>query len=79
MKHSFTSEEEARQDGIGMGYRWWFGVPLPANVPYLADALPAAFLISSAEDMARYLIAHLNAGRYGGASIISPAGLAELH
>ena len=29
--------------------------------------------------MAHYLIAHLNGGRYGDVSILSPAGLAELH
>jgi len=79
MNHSFTSEGEARRDGIAVGYRWWFGFPLPASVPYLADALPAAFLISSAEDMAHYLIAHLNGGRYSGVSLLSPAGIAELH
>jgi CubicO group peptidase (beta-lactamase class C family) len=79
MRHSFLSEAEAVQDGMATGYRWWFGAPLPADLPYLADALPAGFLISSAEDMAHYLVAHLNGGRYGDASILSPAGVAELH
>jgi CubicO group peptidase (beta-lactamase class C family) len=78
MGHSFLSEADAIQDGMATGYRWWFGVPLPADLPYLPDALPAAFLISSAEDMAHYLIAHLNGGRYGDASILSPAGVSEL-
>jgi len=40
---------------------------------------PAGFVISSAEDMGQYLIAHLNAGRYRSAQILSPAGIAELH
>src|SRR5216684_1056487 len=79
MQHSFTSEKEAQQDGMATGYRWWFGFPIPAHVSYLADALPAAFLISSAEDMAGYLIAYLNEGRYGEASVLSAAGIAELH
>lgn len=79
MGHSFLSEAEAVQDGMATGYRWWFGVPLPADLPYLPDALPAGFLLSSAEDMADYLIAHLNGGRYGDASILSPTGVAELH
>jgi CubicO group peptidase (beta-lactamase class C family) len=79
MGHSFLSEADARQDGMATGYRWWFGVPLPADLPYLPDALPAGFLLSSTEDMAHYLIAHLNGGQYGEASILSPAGVVELH
>ncbi len=79
MHHSFVSEAEARQDGLATGYRWWFGLPCPAHVPYLADVLPAGFLLASAEDMTHYLIAHLNDGQYGEASILSSAGVAELH
>ena len=36
--------------------------------------LPAGYLISSAEDMAHYLIAQLNQGNYGGSAVLSPAG-----
>ena len=79
MRHSFVSEADAQQDGMATGYRWWFGIPVPADVPYLPDVLPAGFLLASAEDMAHYLIAHLNGGRYGETSILSPAGIVELH
>jgi CubicO group peptidase (beta-lactamase class C family) len=79
MRQTFTSQQEARQHGIATGYRYWFGVPLPADLPYQRDELPAGFVISSAEDMAHYLIAHVNAGRYQGAQILSPAGIADLH
>jgi CubicO group peptidase (beta-lactamase class C family) len=40
---------------------------------------PAGFLISSAEDMAHYLIAQMNGGAYGDSQIVSPAGIAALH
>jgi CubicO group peptidase (beta-lactamase class C family) len=79
MGHSFTSEEEAMHAGLATGYRWWFGWPRPVHAPYLADALGAAFLISSAEDMARWLLVHLNAGSFNGISVLSPAGTRELH
>lgn len=79
MHHSFLSESDAVQNGMAKGYRWWFGVPLPVDLPYLPDALPAGFLLSSAEDMAHYLIAHLNDGQYGETSVLSPTGVAELH
>ena len=79
MRHSFTSEESAYNAGLATGYRWWFGVPLPVHAPYLVDALGAAFLISSAEDMARWLITHLNRGSVGEVSVLSPASIEALH
>jgi CubicO group peptidase (beta-lactamase class C family) len=79
MLHSFASEERAQRGGLASGYRWWFGVPVPCDAPYLEDALPAAFIASSAEDMARYLLALLNGGSLDGASVLPPAGVAELH
>jgi CubicO group peptidase (beta-lactamase class C family) len=75
MEHSYTCEDAAQQGGLACGYRWWFGLPLPFNAPYLPDALPAAFLACSAEDMARYALALLG----GGSPVLSPAGVAELH
>lgn len=80
MRHSYTSQAMAKQDGLAVGHRYWF--TLPSAMPNLAipqGSLPTGGLISSAEDMAHYLIAHLNEGRYGDARILSPEGIAELH
>jgi len=41
--------------------------------------LPAGYLISSAEDMAHYLIAQLNDGNYADAALLSPDGMLETH
>ena len=63
-----------------MGHRHWFSLPFPApDLPIPQGSLPSGQLISSAEDMAHYLIAHLNGGRYGEAQILSAAGIEELH
>jgi CubicO group peptidase (beta-lactamase class C family) len=75
MQHSYVSQDAAMQDGMAMGYRWWFGFPIPAILPYKRSNLPAGFAISSAEDMAHYLIAELNGGRYGDISVLSPEGI----
>ena len=78
MSHSYTSKAVAQQNGLAMGHRYWFGHPLPApNLPIPRGSLPSGQLISSAEDMAHYLIAHLNGGRYGGVQILSSAGIDE--
>ena len=76
MQHSYVLQEEAMQDGMAMGYRWWFGFPIPATLPYKRSNLPAGFAICSAEHMAHYLIAQLNGGLYQDSSILSPDGIA---
>jgi CubicO group peptidase (beta-lactamase class C family) len=80
MSHSHTSKAAALQNGLAIGHRYWFGHPFPAhNLPLPQGSLPSGQLVSSAEDMAHYLIAHLNGGRYCGEQILSGAGIAEMH
>lgn len=79
MRHSFTAKMEAKQQGLATGHRYWFGRPVPADLPYNRSNLPAGGLISSAEDMAHYLIAQLNEGHYGQTTILSPEGIAQMH
>jgi CubicO group peptidase (beta-lactamase class C family) len=80
MTHSYTSQAEAQTHGLASGYHYWFGIPLPAgNTPYARGHVPSSAYISSAEDLAHAMLAHLNAGQYAGRSLVSPAGLAELH
>jgi CubicO group peptidase (beta-lactamase class C family) len=79
MANSFTSQTEARQHGMATGYRWWFGLAVPADLPYLHGSLPEGFLISSAEDMTHYLVAQMNNGRYLDTSVLSAGGIAQLH
>ncbi len=78
MHDSFASEPEARRDGLAQGYRWLFGVPAPFDY-YNPSDLPAGSLISSAEDLTHYLIAQMNGGRFGSATVLSPAGIATMH
>jgi CubicO group peptidase (beta-lactamase class C family) len=79
MRHSYTSQAVAHQHDLAVGHHYWFSMPVAApNLPLPHGSLPAAGLISSAEDLARYLIAHLNEGRSGNVQILSGAGIAEL-
>lgn len=80
MNHSSTSKAAAKRDGLAMGHRHWFSLPVPApDLPIPHGSLAAGQLISSAEDMAHYLIAQINGGRYGEVHILSQAGIDELH
>jgi len=79
MHNSFTSQTEAQPRGLASGYHYAFGMPMAVDLPYNRGLLPAGYLISSAEDMAHYLIAQLNDGSYNGASLLSQDGMIETH
>lgn len=79
MEQSFASPVVAQQHGLAAGHKYWFGQPRPTTLPYPRGLLPAGFLVSSAADMSRYLLAHLNGGQSGEWRILSPDGVAELH
>ena len=79
MRHSYLSQEEAEQHGLAAGHRWLFGFPVAVSLPSSRANLPAGFIISGAEDMAHFVIAQMNGGRYLGRSILSPAGIALTH
>ena len=81
MKYSYTSWSDADAGGSTRGYYPFFGVPIvyDAFMPYSRAVTPWAGLFSSAEDMAHYLIAHLNEGQYQDNVILSRAGIRELH
>ncbi len=80
MQHSYVAQTEAAQNGMATGYRQWFGFPFAArDLPYPRGMIPAGYLISSAEDLAHYLIAQSSQGHYGDAALLSPQGMAALH
>ncbi len=76
MSSSFTSYEEAKERGIATGYRTWFGRPIPTEQPYLSNDVATGYVISTAEDMTKYVSAHIQAG--GTAALLSEKGFAAL-
>jgi CubicO group peptidase (beta-lactamase class C family) len=79
MRRSFTSQAAAGGQGLATGYRFWFGTPVATDLTYSRAIRPAGGLVSTSEDLAHYLVAQLNGGRYGSTSVLSPAGIAEQH
>jgi CubicO group peptidase (beta-lactamase class C family) len=80
MSHSYTSKTVGQQNGLAVGHRYWFGIPIPApNLPVPQESIASGQLISCSEDMARYLAAHLNGGRCGDVQILSESGMETLH
>ncbi|MBN2115816.1 MAG: beta-lactamase family protein [Anaerolineales bacterium] len=80
MSHSYTSHAIAKQNGLVVGHQYWFAHPFAVpDMPAPRGSLATGQLISSAEDMSRYMITMLNGGRYGETQILSEDGIAELH
>jgi CubicO group peptidase (beta-lactamase class C family) len=70
MSHSYAAQEPARRDGLARGHRYLFGLPVAWDVPYPTAQVPAGYQISTAADMARYVAALGNHGRYGGTDVV---------
>jgi CubicO group peptidase (beta-lactamase class C family) len=81
MHHSFTSQSQALHSlpPLSTGHRFWLDQPVATTLPFDQQNLPAGYLISSAQDIAHYLIMQLNNGRYQDKTLISPTSLEQLH
>lgn len=78
MTNSFTSETEAQRHDFARGYRIWFGRPRAEELPFYRRELAVGYLISSSDDMARYLIAQLNGGTVGAQSVLSAESVRQM-
>jgi len=79
MTHTYTSKSAAVANGLAMGHRSLFGRPIAYDEPLPRGSIPSGFIISTAEDMSHYLSAQLNGGRWRDRSVLSAAGVAEMH
>lgn len=81
MENSFTSLEAARAAGMSNAFYPLLGrqTNLDGRMPYTRAQQPSAGVIGSAEDLAHYLIAHLNAGRYQNEQILAAESVETLH
>lgn len=79
MNHSAAARTDSTAADAATGYRTWLIWPVAFDAPYPRSTTPSGLLISSAEDMAHYLIAQLNGGVYDSNQVLSPQGIATLH
>ncbi len=67
-----TVSSPAGATNLAQGYSRLFGFALPQVQPYVPGALPSGYLISTAEDMGRYLLAQLNNRQGNGQQMLDP-------
>lgn len=77
MNSTYITIPETLKDKIAMGYESSNGTNVPQNWEWYHTA-PASSINSTAEDMAHWLIAHLNKGEYSNNSIMSKSVMDEM-
>ena len=76
MRRSFVALDAAERAGLAMGHRFWFGLSVAHGPTFRHGIQSAGYLISSAEDIGRYLAMYLNHGvGADGQRIVSRRGL----
>ena len=61
------------------GYEWKGGAYVPHKWEIITGAWPAGSVSSTATDMAKFMLAHLNGGEYNGKRILSAATAEKMH
>ena len=78
MKHSHVDLDAGRQAGMTAVHRLWFGLPVAHQVRLLPGMAPAGSLVSSANDMARYLAMLLAEGQGPTGRVVSQQAVTQL-
>lgn len=78
MTGSYFPTGAERREGAAQGHQDWAGLAVPADELVDEAMWPGGGLHSSAEDVARYLVAQLDAGR-GPNALLTPESFATLH
>ena len=76
MTDSYADKEDALEAGLAQGHSKLFGFPVARRPIFRAHLLGAGYIVSTARDLSRFLIAIDNGGVSGGARILSPDSVA---
>ncbi|MBE1555752.1 serine hydrolase domain-containing protein [Sporosarcina limicola] len=79
MNNSYADPNDDINNTIAAGYQTVFGVKMPTKQLIHEGTVSSGYLISSAEDMANYMIAQLNQGEFKGKSILSANAVNTMH
>jgi CubicO group peptidase (beta-lactamase class C family) len=78
LTRTYTDPVLAAQNGLSQGYTRFFGFTIPARQSSPRYELAAGYIISTAEDLARYAIAMNNDGVYAGTRVLSTGWMRQL-
>lgn len=75
---SFRVQNREMEEQLYIGYVYQFGEYQPTRFDYLGD-YPAGQLLSTSEDFARFMMAHLNGGSLNGNRILKTETVEQMH
>ncbi len=78
LTRTYTDPAAAQAAGLAQGYSRFFGFVVPRAQPHRRYEIAAGYIMSTAEDLARYAIALNNDTVYGQARLLEPGGLQRL-
>lgn len=78
MEHSGYLLSPPIPEGLATGYFYENGEQVPQPVDYDSE-YPGGSMISTATDIAKFMVAHLQDGHYGDVSILQPETMEEMH
>ncbi|MDO3411119.1 serine hydrolase domain-containing protein [Saccharibacillus sp. CPCC 101409] len=61
------------------GHQPVFGLTVPTRLMHHSGTVPSGYLVSTAEDMSKYLIMQMNGGTMGGTRLLSEDGIQRMH
>lgn len=79
MRRSHVDGDVARAAGLADGHQMMFGVAVARQLPAEPGRLPTAALMSSANDLGRFMRAQLRGGELDGARVASDSSVAAMH
>ncbi len=79
MRHSYADARSVGADSLAPGHQMVFGIAMPRQLPLETDRLPTAALMSSANDLGRFMRAELRGGELDGVRVASDSSVAEMH
>ncbi|WP_242269122.1 serine hydrolase [Bacillus cereus group sp. BfR-BA-01352] len=79
MNNSYVDPKDDTKNVIATGYQTVFGLKVPTKQLIHEGTVASGYLISSANDMANYMILQLNQGEFKGKSILSANAMTTMH
>ena len=79
MRRSYADAASASAAGLAYGHQMMFGLAVARHLAAEPDRLPTAALMSSANDLGRFLRAQLRGGEIDGVRVASDSSVAAMH
>jgi len=79
MRRSYVDADAASSVGLASGHQMMFGMVVERDLPFESDRLPTAALMSSANDLGRFMRMQLRGGELDGIRVASDLSVAQMH